>query len=141
MTSTIDNASAVIMVDAFVDQANSGPWEILIRSGSSPGLPSNASTGDVLATFELAEPAFGAAGDEDPGAQADLLDVPLTDSSADNTGTAGHGELVTEGGAVKGRFSVSATGQGGDVELNTTSIVAGQPVQLTAFNVFLPETE
>lgn len=141
MTSTIDNTSALGMVDFFVDQFDGAAGTIRIRTGSSPGLPSNASTGTVLAEFTLGTPAFGASGDEDPGAQADLLGVPITDASANDTGTAGHGELVDNGGNVKGRFSVGTTGSGEDVELNTTSIVSGQPVQLTAFNVFLPETE
>lgn len=55
------------------------------------------------------------------------------DSSANATGTATYFRLATSAGTAVIQGTVTATGGGGDLTLTTTSIVSGQPVQVTSF--------
>lgn len=56
------------------------------------------------------------------------------DSSANATGTAAWFRLLASNGTtVVMQGSVTATGGGGDLQLVTTSITSGQPVQVTSF--------
>ena len=97
---------------------------LTIRSGSAPGA-GNAATGVALASFAITNTTWAPASN---GQRA--LVATLTDSSADATGTAGHFRLANNTYVLEG--TVTATGGGGDMELVTTSIVATQPVDLTA---------
>ena len=97
---------------------------LTIRTGTAPGA-SNAATGTVLATFAITSSTWAAASS---GSRA--LTATLTDSSADNSGTAAHFRLANSTYVLEG--TCTATGAGGDMELVTTSITAGQPVDLTA---------
>lgn len=54
------------------------------------------------------------------------------DSSANATGTASWFRLFTSGGTAVVDGDVTATGGGGDLTLNTVSIVAGGPVSVTS---------
>jgi hypothetical protein len=56
--------------------------------------------------------------------------------SADANGTAGHFRIYDSGGTtchIQG--SITATGGGGDMELNNTSIAATQTVTITSFTL------
>ena len=97
---------------------------LTIRSGAAPGA-SNAATGTALASFAITSTTWAPASN---GQRA--LVATLTDSSADATGTVGHFRLANGTYVIEG--TVTATGAGGDMELVTTSIVATQPVDLTA---------
>ena len=58
------------------------------------------------------------------------------DTSADATGTAAHFRLYqSDGTTQKIEGTVTATGGGGDLELDSTSITAGQPVTITGFTL------
>jgi len=104
---------------------------ITIRTGTAPGA-GNAATGTVLATFTI-----GAAQWDAASSGARTITATITDSSADNTGTAGHFRLVSSTGTYVVEGDATATGGGGAMELITTSIVATQPVDLTAFTFTL----
>lgn len=113
-----------------------------IRSGTPPGADA-ADGGTLLASITLPADAFGAAGASTDG-QADKAGT-WEDTSADNGGTAGHFRIKQSGdggGAstaderIEG--TVTGTGGGGDIELDNTSISAGQSVEITSFNVNIP---
>ena len=57
------------------------------------------------------------------------------DASANATGTAAWCRVTDSTGTFVGDFSVSATGGGGEIQLATTSIVTGQPVQITSMTI------
>ena len=112
------------ILDGFDTAFNSGTLEI--RTGSAPGA-GNAATGTVLATITLPADAFAAASG---GTKA--KNGTWNDTSADATGTAAHFRMVGGSNIVEG--TVTATGGGGDMELDSTSITSGQTVTITAFS-------
>jgi hypothetical protein len=58
------------------------------------------------------------------------------DTSADATGTAGHFRLyASDGVTVHAQGTVTATGGGGDMTLDNTSIASGQAVTVTTFTI------
>ena len=57
-----------------------------------------------------------------------------TDSSADATGTAAHFR-INQGATCHMQGTITATGGGGDMTLDSTSITAGQTVNVTAFTI------
>ena len=111
------------ILDGFDSAFNSGTIEI--RTGSAPGA-GNAATGTVLATITLPADAFAAASG---GTKA--KSGTWQDASADATGTAAHWRMTGGSNIVEG--TVTATGGGGDMELDSTSITSGQTVTITAF--------
>lgn len=64
------------------------------------------------------------------------LNAITEDSSADATGTASWFRIVkADGTTIVADGSVTATGGGGDLQLNTVSLVAGGPVQITSASI------
>lgn len=112
----------------------SGPATIAIYSGTQPadgdaGLSGNT----LLATLTMSDPAAPAA------SGGTLTFSPITeDTSADATGTATWARVRSSDGAQGFDCDVTATGGGGVIEVNTTSIVAGGPVRITAFTFSIP---
>lgn len=119
---------------------DSGTLEI--RTGAAPG-PDAAATGTVLATITLPADAFGAAS-TGVAAKAGTWE----DASADAGGTAAHFRIIQSGdtngatGSTDERIegTVTATSGGGDIELDNTTISAGQTVTITTFSVTMPAT-
>ena len=87
------------------------------------------------ATTLLAELALGAT--FAPAASGGVLtaNAITQDASANATGTATWFRLTTSGGTAVVDGSVTATGGGGDLELNTTSLVSGGPVAVTSLTI------
>lgn len=105
--------------------AGSGPATIEVRTGAQPATADTAATGTVLVTFTCADPAFevAAAGAKDLDANPDLT------AAAGNTGTAGWARCKdSNGNAI---FDGSVGTAGTDFIINSTSITAGQTVNLT----------
>lgn len=100
---------------------------LTIRTGAGAGA-GNPATGTVLATFTIGAAQWNAA-----SSGARTITATLTDSSADNTGVAGHFRLASSTGTYVLEGDATAVGGGGAMELITTSIVATQPVDLTTF--------
>ncbi len=123
-------AAGNAIVDSVDDGAAAGRVEI--RTGAQPAINA-ALTGTLLATFTMSDPAFGAMVADGSGADAAAAGLPLTDASADATGTAGYGAVLDSDGNVKWTGTVGATSSGEDFEIDNTSITIGQEVQLTAF--------
>ena len=100
-----------------------------IRSGAQPADCATADSGTVLATLNLPSDWMTAASGGTKGKSGTWQDV-----SADAAGTAGHFRVYDSGGTVcHMQGSVTATGGGGDLQVDNTSIAAGQTVTVTGF--------
>jgi hypothetical protein len=102
-----------------------------IRTGTVPANAAAARTGTVLATMTLPSDWMAAASG---GTKA--LSGTWQDLSADAAGTAGHFEIMDSGLTtchIQG--TVTATGGGGDMTLDNTSIAAAQQVTVTSFTL------
>lgn len=102
-----------------------------IRSGSVPANCAASDSGTVLATLNLPSDWMAAASS---GSKA--LTGTWQDTSADATGTAGHFRLyASDGTTCHGQGTVTATGGGGDMTLDSTSITSGQTITVTSFTL------
>lgn len=100
-----------------------------IRTGSAPADCATADSGTVLATLNLPSDWMAAASS---GSKA--KSGTWSDSSADATGTAAHWRLyASDGTTVLAQGTVTATGGGGDMTVDSTSFTAGQSFTVTTF--------
>ena len=102
-----------------------------IRSGAQPATCATADSGTVLATLNLPSDWLAAASS---GSKA--KSGTCEDTSADATGTAAHFRIYDSGGStchIQG--SITATGGGGDMTIDSTSLTAGQTVTITGFTL------
>ena len=129
MTLDISDAVRNAMLDQI--EATIGASAVLkIRTGAPPGIGA-ADSGAVLATFNLPSDWMAAASG---GSKA--KSGTWQDTSADATGTAGHFRLYASDGTTQHiEGTVTATGGGGDLELDNVSINAGQQVTITTFTL------
>lgn len=102
-----------------------------IRSGSAPANCAAADSGTLLASMTLPSDWLAAASS---GTKA--KSGTWQDASADNAGTAGHFRIKDSGGTTcHAQGTVTATGGGGDLTLDNTSIAAGQAVTISSFTL------
>lgn len=102
-----------------------------IRTGAQPATVATADSGTVLATLNLPSDWMAAASS---GAVA--MTGTWSDASADAAGTAAHFRIyASDGTTAHLQGSVTATGGGGDLTLDNTSIAAGQAVSITSFTL------
>ena len=136
MSLSFSNTARNAMVDALTAllNAGAGPGTIAIRSGTRPTLPSDTATGTLLQTTTCADPAFGASA-SGVGALTDPASV-----NAVASGTASWFRAFDSNGVAYFDGSVTATGGGGDLTLTTTTIVSGQPVDITGGTITMPAT-
>lgn len=100
-----------------------------IRTGSPPSDCAASDTGDVLATMTLPSNWLADASSGSKG-----IAGTWQDSSADGDGTAGHFRIkVSSTCHIQG--TITATGGGGDMTLDNTSIAAGQQITITSFTL------
>jgi hypothetical protein len=128
MTITTSAVAANAILDAW--ETAIGVSSILkIRSGAAPTHVADASTGTVLATLALPSDWMSAASG---GSKAKL--GTWQDTTADATGTAGHYEITASDSAtVHERGSITITGGGGDMTLDSLSITSGQQVTISSY--------
>lgn len=124
------NAAADSVVDALDAGAAAGTVEI--RTGSQPASANDAASGTLLATLTLGDPAFGAAATGVATANA----IAATTGAA--AGDAGWFRAKDSDGNTVLDGSVTATGGGGDMQLNTVTISVGVNVEVTAWTVTMP---
>lgn len=129
-------AGANAIVDSVDDGAGAGRVEI--RSGAQPAV-NGALTGTLLSDFTLGDPAYGNAAASGSGGVATAAGLPITDAAAVAAGTAGYGALLDSDSNVKWTGTVTATGGGGDFEIDNVVIALNQEVQLTALNFTLAQ--
>lgn len=109
-----------------------GAYPILtIATGTAPTECASANTGSIVATMIL---------------PADWLSTPTNgviqlsgswqDLSADTSGTAGYFRIHRGDGTVCHlQGTISATGAGGDMQLDNTNIAVGQQITITTFTI------
>lgn len=138
MTTRISNAAAAAAVDAVVDLIDGGPSAgyVEIRTGAQPASVGTAASGTLLGTLTCSDPAFGAATSANP-AVATAAAI-TSDTTADATGTAGWFRAYTSAGTAVIDGSITASGGGGDLQLDSTSIVAGGTIAVSAWTISLP---
>jgi hypothetical protein len=103
--------------------------KLRILTGTQPANVAATETGSLLVEITMDSPFAVAAG-------SGTLTVTLPASvNATATGTAGYFRLTTAGGTAVMDGDATATGGGGIMQLNTTAIVTGGPVVITAFSI------
>lgn len=133
---SIKNSRAITNLDAIVDDCDLGTGaasaHLKIYAGTVPANVDVAlTTQTLLAELVMSNPAFGGAVDSDPDADA-TANAISDDTAADATGTASFARIVDRDGTARLQLSVSATGGGGELQLNSTSIVANVVVGVTS---------
>lgn len=119
--------------DAVVDDidAGSGAGTIQIRTGAQPTNVADAAQGTLLGTLTFSDPAFGAAATGVATASA-----ITSDTSADNSGTAGHFRIIDSDTNI---HSDGSCGQGsGDMSFDNSVIVAGGVIAISSMTVTVP---
>jgi hypothetical protein len=123
---TVRNAQ----LDAVETTVGTAPL-LRIYSGSAPANCAAAASGTLLAEATLPSDWMAAA---TSGSKA--LSGTWQDASANATGTAGHWRLYDSGGTTcHAQGTVTATGGGGDMTLDNTSIASAQSVTITSFTI------
>lgn len=102
---------------------------VKIRSGAPPANCAASDTGTVLATLTLPTD-WQAAASSGAAAKAGTWE----DASADANGTAGHFRLyASDGTTCHMQGTITATGGGGDMTVDNTSLATGQPFTIETF--------
>jgi len=124
MAVTHPTATRNLMADLVVDQLdlNTPPAKLIMQSAASA----------TVATLTFSNPAFGAA------ASGTATAAAITSDTAAVGGTITKAELRQGGATPIILCSVTATGGGGDIQMNSVIISAGQTVAITALTYSAP---
>lgn len=118
------------VADTEGDLLNGGT--IQIRTGAQPATPDTAAGGTLLGTLSFSATAFGA-----PATGVVTANAITSDTSADNSGTAGHARILTSAPAI---HSDASCNQGsGDFNFDNNVIVAGGVIAVSALTLTAPQ--
>ena len=139
LNTRISNLGAIAALDALLDLLDvGGTGTIEIRDGTIPSNCEDADVGTLLATLTLSATAFQGATDAAPGATANANSITgETSAPASSIATyfraksAASPQLVI----IQGEVGTS----GADMNLDTTTINSGDTVDLTDWDVVMPE--
>jgi hypothetical protein len=129
MAVTLSTAMRNALGTAFITaiDAGAGPGKISFYTATRPTSPDDAVTSQtLLGTVTFSDPCGTVSGG------VLTFDTITDDSSADADGTTTWARLYDSADTAIMDMSVTATGGGGDIELNTTSIVTGGPISITS---------
>lgn len=145
MAISLTNAAAIAACDAVVDLVDAGTTDangdLVIYDGTPPADADTALSGNtVLARVELQNPAWGAAADAAPGGQSTLQGTPLSDNSIDATGTASFFRMFDRDNGTVLQGTVTATGGGGDIEVNSLAFQISATFTITSGTITMPES-
>lgn len=115
MATTLETVARNAACDAVVDLLDGGTIEFQTSADAE------------VATLTLGTPAFGAAATGVATANA------ITEDSSATGGTIAKAVFKTSGAASVFTVSVTATGGGGDIELSSLDIGAGDTVEITSY--------
>jgi hypothetical protein len=102
-----------------------------IRTGAAPANCAAADSGTVLCTLSLPSDWMSAASNGSKSKSG-----TWEDTSADASGTAAHFRLyASDGTTCHMQGTVTATGGGGDMEIDNTVLAAGQAFSITSFTL------
>lgn len=117
------------MADSYETSVGTAPI-LQIRSGAAPANCAAADTGTLLVSMTLPSDYLSNAA----SGLKSLLGTWQANASA--AGTAGHYRIKNSAGTVTHeQGTVTATGGGGDMEIQNTNIASGQQVTVTAFTL------
>jgi hypothetical protein len=126
LSTTVRNAR----LDA-IETAIGATAVLKIRSGSAPANVATADSGTVLATLTLPSDWLAAASS---GSKA--KSGTWQDTSADATGTAAHFRIYASDGTTPHiQGTVTVTGGGGDMTVDSVSFTAGQSFTISTFTL------
>lgn len=104
-----------------------------IRSGSAPATVATADSGTVLATMNLPSDWLAAASSGSKSKSGTWED---TSADAGAPTNAGHFRIyASDGTTCHMQGTITATGGGGDMTLDSISITAGQAITITSFTI------
>lgn len=104
--------------------------DLLIYTGTVPATTATAASGSLLATLALPSDWMAAASG---GSKAK---AGTWTGTASGTGTAGYFRIAATGGGTVGiQGTITATGGGGDLTLNNTSIATSQAITIDTFTL------
>lgn len=138
MATRISIPAAQAACNGVVDllDGGAGAGYIEIRTGAQPATVATAASGTLLGTLTCSDPAFGNASAASPSvATASAI---TSDTNADATGTAGWFRAYDSAGTAIIDGAITATGGGGDLTLDSVSIVAGGTIAMSAWTVSHP---
>lgn len=121
MTLKLTAAVAQSLATALATAVGSGA-SIEIRTGTKPATPETAASGTLLCTVPISGAFTAASGSITSADPASATPVAA--------GTAGYFRLKTSGGTAIIDGDITATGGGGDMQLATTALTTGTPVDL-----------
>jgi hypothetical protein len=129
---TLQYSTAIRNARLDVVESTIGVSAILkIRSGAPPATCATADSGTVLATVSLPSDWMSAA-----SAGVKAKNGTWEDTSADASGTAAHFRIYESTGTTCGiQGTVTATGGGGDMTVDSVSFTAGQDFLVNSFSL------
>ena len=105
-----------------------------LRTGAVPANCAAADSGTVVATINLPADWMAAASGGTKGLLGDW-----TESAADAAGTVAHFRIyASDGTTCHLQGTVTETGSGGDLTLDTTNVLINEPVTITGFTLTAP---
>lgn len=117
-------------LDAIEDTIGTDPI-LKIRTGAPPANCAAADSGSVLSTITLPSDWMAAASGGSKAKSGTWQDL-----SADADGDAGHFRVYDSGGATcKIQGTVTATGDGGDMTVDSITFITGQQVTVNSFTL------
>lgn len=129
MTVQLSTAVRNARVTAIETQIGVTP-KLSIRTGTVPATPATADSGTELIRYTLASDWA-----TETSGVLTFSSTPIS-GAATGTGTAGHYRLyATDGTTCGSQGTVTATGGGGDLTVDNTSITSGQTVQVTGWTI------
>ena len=134
MVISISAATRDAMIADLIDavDAGSAPGYIEVRSGTRPANVGTAATGNVLLVFTLNDPSYQAPS----GGTAAINATPAISATAATAGTATWARVYDGDGNAVFDCGVGTSGQ--ELILNSTSILVGSVVNLTAGSLAMP---
>lgn len=130
MTIQLSDAVRNAMADQYETTIGTAPT-IEIRTGSPPANCAAADSGSLLATITLPSDWLTAASSGSKSKSG------TWSVAASGTGTAGH-YRIKQGGTCHEQGTITATGGGGDMTVDNTSVASGQTVTVTTFSRNMP---
>lgn len=134
-----DAGADAMLAGNFATLCNTG--YIRIYSGTAPATANAAATGTLLVgDLRFGATAFGAPA-ATTGGRRITANAITSDSAADAGGSPGYYRVFQSNGTtVMFQGTVTVTGSGGEMEIDTVPIVQNAPINVTAFTVTMPTT-
>lgn len=110
--------------------------QLKMFSGAPPATAGDADSGTVIATVEVPDTPFNA-----PSGGVMTKAGTWEDTSADNAGTLGHFRIYEDAGTtVLFQGTITATGGGGDLEVDNTVVAQGQAITINSITLTAQNT-